>query len=204
MRQLADVLEVRVVRRGELRFAVDTDDVVVETVWTRCVMPNMGAQKKNQQNGSQGEDQNGDEDQDAEEENQEGVGRIQPERGSDDTQEDEEDDGEDEESEGEDEDETLDADMDERQQRPRASNNERKKAKRKGKAKAIDMDKSFTVRLSVRAFLKFLSVHVVSSTTIACVCEHHCMILYVYIGDAAEAGGVLTFYIPTRLNGSEY
>ncbi len=25
------------------------DDVVVETVWTRCVMPNMGAQKKNQQ-----------------------------------------------------------------------------------------------------------------------------------------------------------
>ncbi len=101
-------------------------------------------------------------------------------------------------------------------------NNERKK-----KAKAINMDKSFTVRLSVRAFLKFLSVHVVSSTTIACafspsfiyfllslpnatmpfwlgVCEHHCMILYVYIGDAEEAGGVLTFYIPARLNGSEY
>jgi len=30
------------------------------------------------------------------------------------------------------------------------------------------------------------------------------MILYVYIGDAADAGGVLTFYIPARLTGTEY
>lgn len=29
------------------------------------------------------------------------------------------------------------------------------------------------------------------------------MILYVYIGEVADAGGVLTFYIPARLNGSE-
>ncbi|KAH8118180.1 cell cycle checkpoint [Phellopilus nigrolimitatus] len=59
----------------------------------------------------------------------------------------------------------------------------------------------FGVHLSVRAFLKFLSSHVVSTTTIACICEDHCMILYVYIGDVADAGGVLTFYIPARLSG---
>lgn len=164
MRQLADVLEVRVGRRGELRFAVDTDDVTVETAWTRCVMPNMGGgTKKKQQDGNQGEDENTDGDQE-EADNEEEGGRIQPERGSDDTQEEEEEDGEDEESDGEDEganDGDFDPAMDERQQRRRASN-------KKGKRKAKDMDKSFSVRLSVRAFLKFLSVHVVSSTTIAC------------------------------------
>ncbi|KLO17351.1 cell cycle checkpoint [Schizopora paradoxa] len=121
LRQLADVLEVRVGRRGDLRLAVDTDDVTVETLWTKQRRPKKG-----------------------------------------------------------------------------------KSAKEKGKEKEVDKDKSFAVRLSVRAFLKFLSVHVVSSTTIACVCEHHCMILYVYIGDAADVGGVLTFYIPARLTGSEY
>jgi len=59
----------------------------------------------------------------------------------------------------------------------------------------------FGVLLSVRSFLKFLSAHVVSTTTIACICQNHCMILYVYIGDVADAGGVLTFYIPARLGG---
>lgn len=62
-----------------------------------------------------------------------------------------------------------------------------------------DPGQMFGVYLSVRAFLKFLSSHVVSTTTIACICENHCMILYVYIGDVADAGGVLTFYIPARL-----
>ena len=28
------------------------------------------------------------------------------------------------------------------------------------------------------------------------ICENYCLILYVYIGEVADAGGVLTFYIP--------
>jgi HUS1 checkpoint protein len=77
---------------------------------------------------------------------------------------------------------------------------------------ADDPDKLYTVLISTRSFLKFLNSHVVSTTTIACmpdwtfcfdfhssfsgICQHHCVILYVYIGDVADAGGVLTFYIP--------
>ncbi|KAF8992380.1 checkpoint protein Hus1/Mec3 [Cyathus striatus] len=63
-----------------------------------------------------------------------------------------------------------------------------------------DPDKMFTVLVSLRSFLKFLNSYVVSTTTIACVCQHHCMILYVYIGDVADAGGVLTFYIPAIID----
>ncbi|EIM90672.1 cell cycle checkpoint [Stereum hirsutum FP-91666 SS1] len=59
-----------------------------------------------------------------------------------------------------------------------------------------DPTKLFGVLVHVRSFLKFLNSHVVSTTTIACICQHHCMILYVYIGEVADAGGVLTFYIP--------
>lgn len=58
----------------------------------------------------------------------------------------------------------------------------------------------FTVVVSIRSFLKFLNSHVVSTTTIACICQNHCMILYVYIGDVADAGGVLTFYIPAIID----
>lgn len=32
------------------------------------------------------------------------------------------------------------------------------------------------------------------------ICQNHCAILYVYIGDVADAGGVLTFYIPTIID----
>lgn len=32
------------------------------------------------------------------------------------------------------------------------------------------------------------------------ICQNHCMILYVYIGDVADAGGVLTFYIPAIID----
>ena len=75
------------------------------------------------------------------------------------------------------------------------------------------------VLVSHKCLLKFLSSHVISTTTIACVytacpclypsadtcdivgiCENHCMILYVYIGDVADAGGVLTFYIPAIID----
>ncbi|KAG7452492.1 cell cycle checkpoint [Guyanagaster necrorhizus] len=63
-----------------------------------------------------------------------------------------------------------------------------------------DPDEMFSVLVSIRSFIKFLHSHVVSTTTIACICQNHCMILYVYIGDVADAGGVLTFYIPAMLD----
>lgn len=81
-----------------------------------------------------------------------------------------------------------------------------------------DPDKLFSVHVSIRSFIKFLNSHVVSTTTIACmrsfycpackfptvanlgICQNHCAILYVYIGDVADAGGVLTFYIPTVID----
>ncbi|KAJ6508807.1 checkpoint protein Hus1/Mec3 [Mycena sanguinolenta] len=62
-----------------------------------------------------------------------------------------------------------------------------------------DPDELFSVLVSTKSFFKFLNSHVVSTTTIACICRNHCMILYVYVGDLADAGGVLTFYIPGQL-----
>ncbi len=35
------------------------------------------------------------------------------------------------------------------------------------------------------------------------ICQRHCMILYVYVGDYADAGGVLTFYIPAIIDGDD-
>ncbi|EKM77171.1 hypothetical protein AGABI1DRAFT_77581 [Agaricus bisporus var. burnettii JB137-S8] len=64
----------------------------------------------------------------------------------------------------------------------------------------VDSEKLFTVHVSIRSFLRFLNSHVISTTTIACVCQNHCLILYVYIGDAADVGGVLTFYIPAIID----
>jgi len=64
-----------------------------------------------------------------------------------------------------------------------------------------DPEQMFSVLVSIRSFLKFLNSHVVSTTTIACICQNHCMILYAYIGDVADAGGVLTFYIPAVIDG---
>ncbi|KAG2133548.1 cell cycle checkpoint [Suillus bovinus] len=66
-----------------------------------------------------------------------------------------------------------------------------------------DPDKMFCVLVSIRSFLKFLNSHVVSATTILCLCHNHCAILYVYIGEIADAGGVLTYYIPTVIDGDE-
>ncbi|KAG2086745.1 cell cycle checkpoint [Suillus cothurnatus] len=63
--------------------------------------------------------------------------------------------------------------------------------------------KLFCVLVSIRSFLKFLNSHVVSATTILCLCHNHCAILYVYIGEIADAGGVLTYYIPTVIDGDE-
>ncbi|KAG0701223.1 cell cycle checkpoint [Suillus ampliporus] len=66
-----------------------------------------------------------------------------------------------------------------------------------------DPEKMFSVLVSIRSFLKFLNSHVVSTTTIACLCHNHCAILYVYIGEIADAGGVLTYYIPTVIDGDD-
>ncbi|KAI0058796.1 cell cycle checkpoint [Artomyces pyxidatus] len=63
-----------------------------------------------------------------------------------------------------------------------------------------DPEQMFGVLVHTRSFLKFLNAHIVSNTTIACVCQNHCLILYVYIGEVADAGGVLTFYIPAVLD----
>ncbi|KAI0652749.1 cell cycle checkpoint [Trametes meyenii] len=56
------------------------------------------------------------------------------------------------------------------------------------------------VLVSHKCLLKFLNSHVISTTTIACICENHCVILYVYIGNVADAGGVLTYYIPAKFD----
>jgi HUS1 checkpoint protein len=76
----------------------------------------------------------------------------------------------------------------------------------------------FSVLVHTRGFLKFLNAHTVSKTTIACtkgsflyqsrndnfilvgICQGHCLILFVYIGDSADVGGVLTFYVPSVLD----
>ncbi|EJF64406.1 cell cycle checkpoint [Dichomitus squalens LYAD-421 SS1] len=63
-----------------------------------------------------------------------------------------------------------------------------------------DPAEMFGVLVSHKCLTKFLTCHVISSTTIACICANHCMILYVYIGNVADAGGVLTFYIPAQFD----
>lgn len=87
-----------------------------------------------------------------------------------------------------------------------------------------DLQKMHGVVISHKSLLRFLNSHVISTTTIACtppflcfrrylrmltvaipragICEGVCMILYVYIGDISDAGGVLTFYIPAQLDGN--
>ncbi|KAF8468537.1 cell cycle checkpoint [Russula ochroleuca] len=64
----------------------------------------------------------------------------------------------------------------------------------------LDSNNLFSVLVHTRSFLKFLNAHTVSKTTIACICQGHCLILFVYIGDSADVGGVLTFYIPSVLD----
>ncbi|KAG8951246.1 hypothetical protein FRC04_006485 [Tulasnella sp. 424] len=56
----------------------------------------------------------------------------------------------------------------------------------------------FTALVSIRSLLKFLTSDIVSTTTIASICQAHCVILYVFVGKMHEAGAVLTFYIPSR------
>ena len=87
-----------------------------------------------------------------------------------------------------------------------------------GERERPDPTQLFSVLVHARSLLKFLNAHAVSKTTIACkqsfllsyplvinlelvgVCQGHCLILFVYIGDSADVGGVLTFYIPSVLD----
>lgn len=64
-------------------------------------------------------------------------------------------------------------------------------------------DEFVSVLLPMKALFKFMSCHVVSTTTIAGLCRGHCVIMYVYIGEAAGEGGVLTFYIPAISDGDD-
>lgn len=86
-----------------------------------------------------------------------------------------------------------------------------------------DLAEMYGILVSHKCLTKFLNCHVISSTTIACslpppissvipldlltsfvthvgICANHCMILYVYIGDVSDAGGVLTFYVPAQFD----
>lgn len=69
-----------------------------------------------------------------------------------------------------------------------------------GERERPDPTQLFSVLVHARSLLKFLNAHAVSKTTIACICQGHCLILFVYIGDSADVGGVLTFYIPSVLD----
>lgn len=63
-----------------------------------------------------------------------------------------------------------------------------------------DPDELHEVCISLKGFLKVMNSYIVSTTTIACLCHQYCIILYVYIGDVADARGVLTFYIPAMVS----
>ncbi|KAI0779047.1 cell cycle checkpoint [Trametes elegans] len=65
---------------------------------------------------------------------------------------------------------------------------------------AKDPTEMHGVLVSHKCLNKFLNSHVISTTTIACICENHCVILYVYIGSMTDAGGVLTYYIPAKFD----
>ena len=82
-------------------------------------------------------------------------------------------------------------------------------------------------RVDIKSVLKFLNSHVVASTTIACtssfvparelveldqkaddtagICEGVCAIFYVYVGTtpSTRGGGVLTFFLPARVDDEE-
>lgn len=50
-------------------------------------------------------------------------------------------------------------------------------------------DEFFSVTVDSRSFLKFLASYTIASTTIACICSQHCIILYVYVGEHSSHQG---------------
>ncbi|TFK50154.1 cell cycle checkpoint [Heliocybe sulcata] len=64
-----------------------------------------------------------------------------------------------------------------------------------------DKERLYSVPIVAKSFVKFLNCHIVNGHVIAAICHRHCLILYFYIGSAgADAGGVLTFYIPSLVD----
>jgi HUS1 checkpoint protein len=55
-----------------------------------------------------------------------------------------------------------------------------------------------SVCVEAKSLLKALSCHAIGTVAIGCVCAKHCLILYVYLGDARSEGenGVLTYFLP--------
>ncbi|BGP56682.1 Checkpoint protein hus1 [Rhodotorula sphaerocarpa] len=69
-----------------------------------------------------------------------------------------------------------------------------------------DASQFFGVTLDARSLLKFLATYSVASSAIACLCDAHCAIFYVYIGTSKDSveGGVLTFFVPAvKLDGDQ-
>ncbi|KTW26512.1 uncharacterized protein T551_03429 [Pneumocystis jirovecii RU7] len=57
-----------------------------------------------------------------------------------------------------------------------------------------------TVKVSVKDWLNLLQVHIVAKRVIACFCEGHALVLYVYIMEPEEeSSAVLTYYISTYI-----
>ncbi|GAA5882598.1 hypothetical protein JCM3774_002736 [Rhodotorula dairenensis] len=64
----------------------------------------------------------------------------------------------------------------------------------------------FKVTVEAKSLLKFLATYPVASSAIACLCDDHCAIFYVYIGQSKDRveGGVLTFFVPAvKLDGDD-
>ncbi|WVQ85159.1 hypothetical protein IAT38_007324 [Cryptococcus sp. DSM 104549] len=61
-----------------------------------------------------------------------------------------------------------------------------------------DPSQMFSTTVTIKGFLNFLTSHHISGEAIMCICEGHCIIVYVYIGPLDDAQGVLTFYIPGK------
>lgn len=52
--------------------------------------------------------------------------------------------------------------------------------------------------MEAKSLIKALSCSTIATLSIGCVCETHCFILYVYLGDARKSddGGVMTYFLP--------
>jgi len=55
-------------------------------------------------------------------------------------------------------------------------------------------------RQLLRVRVHFFTLFLTDYLDLEGICQGHCLILFVYIGDSADVGGVLTFYIPSVLD----
>ncbi|CAE6442573.1 unnamed protein product [Rhizoctonia solani] len=66
-----------------------------------------------------------------------------------------------------------------------------------------DPDQKYGALVAVKSLIKFLTCHMFSNSTVASICANFCIIMYVYIGSVTDTGGIITFYIPARLDDAE-